>query len=375
MCNSPTSFGRASLGGMGKVRQRSHEVPDVEPDEVRPLDVDGVRTVAILTILWALGFLVLAFRMSYLQETGRDWWLWTCLAGVGLGLLGLEYTRKRRDAIEAARQEAAQSAHQAARDNAGARAAGPGVAAPGGSPGEHDRNRVGTGHPNERGTDPVRPAPSTRPPGMPPPLQEQSSPNAVTGPIDTGVNPPLAALGPPVTQQPTSIARPAARSASGRPDWTSDRTDAGSVVPPAARREPAPRRQPVARPEPATRTQPAPAAEPRPTPAVSAERRGRRTKGNRRAASPPPSELFGDLPAATSAERTPPPAKPSTSPVSPAPPSPPAPSLADDEPLLDTTLSGRRARQPDIVEELDEITGSGEGRKYQGRRARRTDSA
>ena len=31
------------------------------------------------------------------------WRTWTCLAGVGLGLLGLEYTRKRRDAIARAR--------------------------------------------------------------------------------------------------------------------------------------------------------------------------------------------------------------------------------------------------------------------------------
>ena len=34
---------------------------------------------------------------------GVGWWLWTCLAGVGLGLPGLEYTRKRRDAIARAR--------------------------------------------------------------------------------------------------------------------------------------------------------------------------------------------------------------------------------------------------------------------------------
>jgi len=26
------------------------------------------------------------------------WWLWTCLAGFGLGLFGLEYCRRRRRA-------------------------------------------------------------------------------------------------------------------------------------------------------------------------------------------------------------------------------------------------------------------------------------
>ena len=31
-----------------------------------------------------------------LQDSGRTWWLWTCLAGFGLGLCGLEYCRRRR---------------------------------------------------------------------------------------------------------------------------------------------------------------------------------------------------------------------------------------------------------------------------------------
>jgi Protein of unknown function (DUF2530) len=66
---------------------------------VKALDVDGVRTVAIITVLWAVAFVVLALQRSQLDEAGRGWWVWTCLAGVGLGLLGLEYCRKRRDAI------------------------------------------------------------------------------------------------------------------------------------------------------------------------------------------------------------------------------------------------------------------------------------
>ncbi|HEX6234667.1 MAG TPA: DUF2530 domain-containing protein [Jiangellaceae bacterium] len=69
------------------------------PPDLKPVDVDGVRTVAIITVLWALAFVVLAFRRNELDDAGRGWWIWTCLAGVGLGLLGLEYCRKRRDAI------------------------------------------------------------------------------------------------------------------------------------------------------------------------------------------------------------------------------------------------------------------------------------
>ncbi|MFW5899206.1 MAG: DUF2530 domain-containing protein [Jiangellaceae bacterium] len=75
---------------------------------VEPVDVDGVRTLAIVTVLWAVAFVALASQRAALNEAGRGWWLWTCLAGVGLGLLGLEYCRKRRDAIahEELREEA-----------------------------------------------------------------------------------------------------------------------------------------------------------------------------------------------------------------------------------------------------------------------------
>ena len=63
---------------------------------VEPLDVDGVRTVAVGTALWLLGFLALLPFYGRLADSGRGWFLWTCLAGCGLGLIGLEYCRRRR---------------------------------------------------------------------------------------------------------------------------------------------------------------------------------------------------------------------------------------------------------------------------------------
>ena len=42
-------------------------------------------------------FLALLPFYGRLEETGRVWWLWTCLAGFGLGLFGLEYCRRRRN--------------------------------------------------------------------------------------------------------------------------------------------------------------------------------------------------------------------------------------------------------------------------------------
>lgn len=66
---------------------------------MQPFDVDGVRTVGVGTALWAVALLGLLPFKGRLDETGRGWWIWTCLAGIGLGLLGLEYCRKRRDGL------------------------------------------------------------------------------------------------------------------------------------------------------------------------------------------------------------------------------------------------------------------------------------
>lgn len=65
---------------------------------VDPLDVDGVRTLEVGTGLWLLGFIALLPFYGRLSEDGHLWWLWTCMAGFGLGLFGLEFCRRRRRA-------------------------------------------------------------------------------------------------------------------------------------------------------------------------------------------------------------------------------------------------------------------------------------
>ncbi len=63
---------------------------------VEPLDVDGVRTVQVGTALFLLGFIGLLPFYGRLEDAGRTWLLWMCLTGVGLGLLGMEYCKRRR---------------------------------------------------------------------------------------------------------------------------------------------------------------------------------------------------------------------------------------------------------------------------------------
>ncbi len=72
---------------------RTYIVADVEP-----LDVDGVRTVAVGTGMWLVAFVLLLPFYGRLEESGRIWWLWTCMAGFGLGIIGWDHCRRRRRA-------------------------------------------------------------------------------------------------------------------------------------------------------------------------------------------------------------------------------------------------------------------------------------
>lgn len=67
--------------------------------EVEPLDVDGVRTVAVGSALWLVAVVAMLPFVGTLRDSGQLAWLWTCIAGFGLGLLGLEYCRRRRKAL------------------------------------------------------------------------------------------------------------------------------------------------------------------------------------------------------------------------------------------------------------------------------------
>ena len=77
--------------------------------DVDPLDVTGVRTVMVGTGLFVLAFLALLPFVDDLRQDGRLWWLWTCGAGVALGLFGISYCRRRAAAI-------ARSAHEGPAD-------------------------------------------------------------------------------------------------------------------------------------------------------------------------------------------------------------------------------------------------------------------
>jgi hypothetical protein len=77
-------------GDAHEIGNRTYLVADVQP-----LDVTGVRTVAVGTVLFLVAGLALLPFYGWLEETDREWWVWTCAAGFGLGLFGFDYCRRR----------------------------------------------------------------------------------------------------------------------------------------------------------------------------------------------------------------------------------------------------------------------------------------
>ncbi len=86
-------FGRPEITEL-EIGSKTHKVAEVEP-----MDVDGVRTMTIGTIVWGVAVIGLLPFLGRLEEQGRTWWLWTALAGFGLGLIGIEYCRRRRNVL------------------------------------------------------------------------------------------------------------------------------------------------------------------------------------------------------------------------------------------------------------------------------------
>ena len=73
-----------------------------------PLEANDQLVTGLITVGWAVAFVVLVVLRDQLRP-GERWWIWTCGAGFVMGLFGLWYVPhlKRRRAQTAQRQRAA----------------------------------------------------------------------------------------------------------------------------------------------------------------------------------------------------------------------------------------------------------------------------
>ncbi|MEV2244574.1 DUF2530 domain-containing protein [Streptomyces sp. NPDC049970] len=89
-----------------------HEAPE-------PLEGPVVSTVVGGTILWFVLFLVQVPFYGWFDDRGHAWWIWVCLAGAGLGLIGIWYVRGRDAALRRAAARAGSDAAPGADDASG----------------------------------------------------------------------------------------------------------------------------------------------------------------------------------------------------------------------------------------------------------------
>ncbi len=82
-------------GLMSKQRSPLREAPE-------PLEANDVATVTVGTIVWFALFLAQLPFYGWYSDHGHAWWIWTCLTGGCLGLVGLRYVTARRNAIRRA---------------------------------------------------------------------------------------------------------------------------------------------------------------------------------------------------------------------------------------------------------------------------------
>jgi hypothetical protein len=61
---------------------------------------------AVGAALWFVAFCVLLVFHDDVSRSGRQWWLWTCVAGFIIGVVGVEYCRRRERRL-ATREEPA----------------------------------------------------------------------------------------------------------------------------------------------------------------------------------------------------------------------------------------------------------------------------
>lgn len=73
----------------------SHGMPRPSRPVPEPLDVDSTTVIVAGTVLWFGALAVLLFT-SDLGDDGDARWVWTCLAGGVLGLLGLALSLRQR---------------------------------------------------------------------------------------------------------------------------------------------------------------------------------------------------------------------------------------------------------------------------------------
>jgi hypothetical protein len=61
-----------------------------------PVETDDRKAMLVGLALWLVVLAALLLFLGPLTQSGSVWWLWTCVAGLAIGLIGVLYTHWRR---------------------------------------------------------------------------------------------------------------------------------------------------------------------------------------------------------------------------------------------------------------------------------------
>ena len=80
--------------------------------KLEPMQINEAKVIWIGIGLWAAAFLILLpFRKTLIAD-GHGWWLYTCLAGAGLGMLGLPMVGRRKAVMHRETERGRQTGHE-----------------------------------------------------------------------------------------------------------------------------------------------------------------------------------------------------------------------------------------------------------------------
>jgi len=69
--------------------------PDERHPSPEPLKTDDRKAVLVGTAVWFTLLLGTLIMRDDLLASGHGWWIWTCAAGIGLGVVGLVFLHRR----------------------------------------------------------------------------------------------------------------------------------------------------------------------------------------------------------------------------------------------------------------------------------------
>ncbi len=69
---------------------------NIDPQDLKPIETDGINLLYVGTVLFALATLVLIYQPDFIDNQTQTVWLRITIMGTVLGLIGIRIVKRRR---------------------------------------------------------------------------------------------------------------------------------------------------------------------------------------------------------------------------------------------------------------------------------------